>query len=235
MELKKIMAALSAIEEKKKRQEQKIQTAKTKLAELEKEEMEWKRRIIVGEVEKIKMEIGDTESLIAVLQDSADERTQKIIQKQSEALDTDASTEENELPTHNSGGTGIVKITIRVTEHEKNCIERNVCQTLCRSLNDYARKMLVDGYVIAWDMAELDELLKEISYTNRSLNQIAKRINLLGSVYQGDMIDILHDWQSIRMNLLSSIAELKKICFIQQPQTPVQKKNFEEDNEKWHM
>lgn len=212
---KNVMAALTAIEEKKARQRKRIQAAEAQLARLNQEEAEWKRRILVGEVQKLQLAVGDTRSLIDVLRGGTDERAEQLLRQQSE--ETAPDTPPAEAPAE-AGDDEIVKITIRVTGWEKNCIERNVCQTLCRSLNDYARKMLVDGYVVVWDMAGLDGLVKEISFTNRSLNQIAKRVNLLNSVYQGDVFDILQDWQRLRRKLLSALAEVKRLCYLQQTQ-----------------
>ena len=214
MDRKKVMETLTTIEKKKERQRKRIQSAEAQLARLEEDEEGWKRRILIGEAERIRMEVGDTKSLIDALRNGAETRTERYIQQMGE--DASAPNTDEEMESDIRGGTEIVKITIRVTEYEKNCIERNVSLTLCRSLNDYCRKMLVDGYVIEWDTSGLDGLLKEIGYTNRSLNQIAKRINLLNSVYQGDMFDILESWQMLRRDMLASLKELKKVCYLQQ-------------------
>lgn len=226
MDRKKVMAALSAIEKKKERQRKRIQSAQAQLARLEEEEEGWKRRILIGEAERIRMEVGDTKSLIDVLRNGTDERTERYIQQMGE--DVSAPNTDEEMESGIRDGTEIVKITIRVTEYEKSCIERNVSLTLCRSLNDYCRKMLVDGYVIAWDTSGLDGLLKEVGYANRSLNQIAKRINTLNSVYQGDIFDLLGLWQKLRRTMIASLKELKKICYLQQLQKP-ELEEWEED------
>lgn len=219
MDRKKVMAALSAIEKKKERQRKRIQSAQAQLARLEEEEEGWKRRVLAGAARKFKMEVGGRRSLLGDLQNGTDERTQEIIQEfiEDAACTVDA---EEQSETGADVGTAIVKITIRVTEQEKDCIERNVLLTHCKSLNDYCRKMLVDGYVIEWDTSGLDGLLKEIGYTNRSLNQIAKRINLLNSVYQGDMFDILSSWRTLRKDMLTSLKTLRKINYVQQLKKP---------------
>ena len=218
MDLTRIKAALDSIEKRKARQRKKLEAAQAQLSMLDEEEAGWKRRILIGEAERIRMAVGDTRSLIDVLASGMDERTERLIQQRG-TKDVESSSEDESKP-DNRGDSEIVKITIRLTGYEKNCVERNVSMTLCRSLNDYCRKMLVDGYVIAWDTSGMDGLLKEVSYTNRSLNQIAKRINMLNSVYQGDMFDILQDWQKLRRDVLAAVQELKKICYLQQLQKP---------------
>ena len=54
----------------------------------------------------------------------------------------------------------------------------------------------------------------------RSTMDLTRIINMLNSVYQGDMFDILQDWQKLRRDVLAAVQELKKICYLQQLQKP---------------
>jgi hypothetical protein len=70
--------------------------------------------------------------------------------------------------------------------------------------------MLLDGYLILWTSPETRELKKELGNVNRSLNQLVKRANVTGSIYQADFVDMLECWKKIQKEVLHYIDEMSR-------------------------
>ena len=83
--------------------------------------------------------------------------------------------------------------------------ERLRCAISCGILN--LRKMAIDGYIIYVDTKDIKEMNKLLSAIGRNINQIAKRVNAEGPIYQADMEEIRERldqiWQLQRRILLS--------------------------------
>lgn len=83
-----------------------------------------------------------------------------------------------------------VQIIIRVTEEEKALIEEKMKQIPTINLSAYARKMLIDGYIIMLDLQEVKGHTAQLQKIGVNVNQIAKRINETGRIYADDMDEI---------------------------------------------
>ena len=57
-------------------------------------------------------------------------------------------------------------------------------------MSAYIRKMVIDGYVVKLDMPELRELTLRMKSISNSENQIAKRVNSTGNIYETDIEEI---------------------------------------------
>ena len=94
-----------------------------------------------------------------------------------------------------------------VTAEERKLIEQKMAQLPTQRIGAYLRKMAIDGYIIQWDTADIKAFTGELSAIGRNINQIAKRINAGGSVYQADIHEIQERleeiWQLQRRILLS--------------------------------
>lgn len=80
-----------------------------------------------------------------------------------------------------------VQIIIRVTEEERALIEEKMQQIPTLNLSAYARKMLIDGYIITLDLQEVKGHTVQLQKIGVNVNQIAKRINETGRIYADDM------------------------------------------------
>lgn len=80
-----------------------------------------------------------------------------------------------------------VQIIIRVTEEERALIEEKMQQIPTFNLSAYARKMLIDGYIITLDLQEVKGHTAQLQKIGVNVNQIAKRINETGQIYADDM------------------------------------------------
>ena len=100
-----------------------------------------------------------------------------------------------------------IQLKFRVTPQEREMIETKMAQFGTTNMAAYLRKMAIDGYIIYTDTADIKAFTKELSAIGRNINQIAKRINAGGSVYQSDMDEIRERldeiWQLQRRILLS--------------------------------
>ena len=83
-----------------------------------------------------------------------------------------------------------VQIIIRVTEEERALIEEKMRQIPALNLSAYARKMLIDGYIITLDLQEVKGHTAQLQKIGVNINQIAKRINETGRIYADDMDEI---------------------------------------------
>ena len=57
-------------------------------------------------------------------------------------------------------------------------------------LSAYARKMLIDGYIVHMDTSDIRAQTAELQKIGVNVNQIARRINSTGTVYAQDIEDI---------------------------------------------
>ena len=107
-----------------------------------------------------------------------------------------------------SGRKRTVQIKFYVTEEEKNLIEEKMKLIPTRNMTAYLRKIAIDGYVIQVDHTDIKAMTAEIQKIGVNVNQIAKRVNSAGSVYQEDIEEIkgvLNEiWRLQRLNLLKA-------------------------------
>ena len=94
-----------------------------------------------------------------------------------------------------------------MTEEEKRLIDEKMSQLPTKRYGAYLRKMAIDGYIIQVDTRDIKEMNKLLSAIGRNINQIAKRVNAGGPIYQADMEEIRERldqiWQLQRRILLS--------------------------------
>ena len=92
-----------------------------------------------------------------------------------------------------------VQIKFWVTEEERDLI----------LMSAYLRKIAIDGYVIQVDHSDIKAMTAEIQKIGVNVNQIARRVNATGSVYQEDIEEIkgvLNEiWQLQRLSLLKAL------------------------------
>ena len=83
-----------------------------------------------------------------------------------------------------------IQMKFYVTEEEKRLIDEKMAQLPTRRYGAYLRKMAIGGYIIYTDTTEIKAFTSELSVIGRNINQIAKRLNAGGPVYQADMEEI---------------------------------------------
>ena len=101
-----------------------------------------------------------------------------------------------------------VQIKFRVTEEERALIEEKMKLIPTRNMAAYLRKMAIDGYVIQVDHSDIKAMTAEIQKVGVNINQIARRANATGNVYQEDIEEIKgvlsEIWRLQRLSLLKA-------------------------------
>ena len=101
-----------------------------------------------------------------------------------------------------------VQLKFRVTEAERNLILEKMKLIPTRNMAAYLRKIAIDGYIIQIDHSDITAMTAEIQKIGVNVNQIARRVNSTGSVYQEDIDEIkgvLNEiWRLQRLNLLKA-------------------------------
>jgi hypothetical protein len=99
-----------------------------------------------------------------------------------------------------------------VTQGEREQIEKKMEQFGTSNMAAYLRKIAIDGYVVHLELPELREMVSLLRRSSNSLNQIAKRMNETGRVYDADMDDVLQNqerlWQAAN-DILTKLASIK--------------------------
>lgn len=93
-----------------------------------------------------------------------------------------------------------------VTDDEKNMIKERMKNIGMRNFSQYARKMVLDGYVIRQDFSEIKKLTQVLGYLSRNINQIALRVNQTHNIYQSDIEDLQRDYASVKRKLLDYLS-----------------------------
>ena len=100
------------------------------------------------------------------------------------------------------------EIHFYVTEEERKLIRRKMIESKTKNMGAYLRKMAIDGYIIQIDHADIKAMTAEIQKIGVNINQIAKRVNATGSVYQEDIEEIkgvlAEIWRLQRLSLLKA-------------------------------
>ena len=84
------------------------------------------------------------------------------------------------------------KIVLRVpvTPEEQELIRQKMALLHTRNFSAYARKMLIDGYVVHIDTTYIRAQTAELQKIGVNVNQIARRLNSMGPLYTQDIADI---------------------------------------------
>lgn len=93
-------------------------------------------------------------------------------------------------------------LRLAVTDQEKSLIEHKMKQIGTNNFGAYARKMLIDGYIIKVDYTEQKKLAAAVNKIGANINNICRRINSTGHFYQDDVDELKEKldliWQSLK-------------------------------------
>ncbi len=104
-----------------------------------------------------------------------------------------------------------IQIKFRVTPQERELIEQKMAQLGTTNMAAYLRKMAIDGFILKLELPELREMVTLLRRSSGNLNQIAKRVNETGRLYEEEVKEILEYqerlWQTAN-EILARLAEL---------------------------
>ena len=83
-----------------------------------------------------------------------------------------------------------IRKEICLNEQELNLIQHKMRQLGTNNFGAYARKMLIDGYIIKVNYTEQKKLAAAVSRVASNINQICRRINQTGRFYAADIAEL---------------------------------------------
>ena len=82
------------------------------------------------------------------------------------------------------------RIEFRVTEQERQLIQKKMEQLGTKNMGAYLRKMAIDGYIIKVDYTEQKKLAAAVSNAAANINHICRRINQTGRFCADDVAEL---------------------------------------------
>ena len=105
-----------------------------------------------------------------------------------------------------------VLLKFYVTPEEERLIAQKMAQMGTENRSAFLRKMAIDGQVVKFDLPELKEIRTLLRYTSNNLNQLTKRANANGRIYEEDLADLASSLDLIwrgQNQLLQRLAQLR--------------------------
>lgn len=102
-----------------------------------------------------------------------------------------------------------VQLILRVTPQEHDHIKKKMTLMKTNNFNAYARKMLIDGYVIEVDLSMYHELAGEVNKIGVNINQIARIANETRGISPSQIDRLQQEVEQIWQLLKLSLSELQ--------------------------
>ena len=99
------------------------------------------------------------------------------------------------------------QILFFVSDDEKKIIKAKMAQLGTNNMGAYLRKMAIDGYIIKVDYTQQKKLAAAVSRAASNINQICRRINSKGNLYEDDVAELKERQKEIWQLLKSSQSE----------------------------
>ena len=104
-----------------------------------------------------------------------------------------------------------VQLNFRVTEREKQLIEERMQEIGTTNREAYLRKIAIDGMLVKLEVPELKEIVSLMRHTSNNVNQIARRLNENGRIYEVDITDVQNQQEQLWDMLNSLITKISGI------------------------
>ena len=104
-----------------------------------------------------------------------------------------------------------VQLNFRVTEREKQLIEDRMQEIGTTNREAYLRKIAIDGMLVRLEVPELKEIVALMRRTSNNVNQIARRLNENGRIYEVDITDVQNQQEQLWDMLNSLITKISEI------------------------
>ena len=98
-----------------------------------------------------------------------------------------------------------------VSEEEYQLLQKKMEAAGGVNQGAYIRKMILDGYIVNLDIPELKEIIRLLSITSNNVNQMVRRLNADGSIYQQDIAEVESQLEQNYKILRRLITKLSKI------------------------
>lgn len=104
------------------------------------------------------------------------------------------------------------QIIFWVSGEEKELIEEKMAQVGMTNLSAYLRRISIDGLIIKLELPELKEMVSLLRYTSNNINQLAKRMNESGRIYDTDLDSVTENQEKLwdmANEILTKLAGIK--------------------------
>lgn len=100
-----------------------------------------------------------------------------------------------------------------VTEEEARIIDEKMKQLEIHNISAFLRAMVLNGYVLKLDLPKLREMIRLLANLTNNVNQIARRVNEHGSIYESEIDEIQEKVNQLlcMMNQLLSTLQLNTV------------------------
>ena len=82
------------------------------------------------------------------------------------------------------------EIHFYVTDEERKLIKQKMILSKTRNMGAYLSKMTIDGYIVNTDTTPIRQVYEEMHKIGVNINQIAKKVNTTGDIYQDEMEEL---------------------------------------------
>ena len=104
-----------------------------------------------------------------------------------------------------------IQIKFYVNAKEKDLIKQRMAAVGTINMSGFLRKMALTGYIVHLELPELYELTSQMGRISNSENQIAKRVNESGHIYEADLEEIKKNQEQIWKGIGKILLSLSKI------------------------
>lgn len=102
-------------------------------------------------------------------------------------------------------------IQIRLNDEEKAYLEDKFRTSKCKSKSDFVRHMVLEGIILHFDAEKEKNLMISVNRIALNINQIARRVNATGTVYEEDIRCIQEGAGELRQQLKYFLSLLRKL------------------------
>ena len=103
------------------------------------------------------------------------------------------------------------QLKVWISQEELDLLRLKLAEFGAVNQSAYIRKMIIDGYVFKLELPELKEILRLMGPTASNVNQIARKLNSDGSVYQEDIQDVQNRLDQVYEQLRTLLFKLSKL------------------------
>ena len=103
------------------------------------------------------------------------------------------------------------QLKIWISPEEQEMIRQKMAEFGTDNMGAFVRKLVIDGYIIKLDLPELKEIIRLMGPIGSNINQIARKLNAGGNIYEEDMEEIRTNQDEIYKLLRKVLISLSKI------------------------
>ena len=105
----------------------------------------------------------------------------------------------------------VIQLNFRVSPEELKIIEEKMKQYGTTNREAMLRKIILEGYVIRFDLPELKEILRLLRYMGNNINQLARRVHETARIYDEDLVEIRKNQDEICEGVRGILSQLSKM------------------------